>query len=222
MTHVILGDLSTSSVNMALLILRVTVGAVFLAHGINHIYGGGKIAGTARWFESLGMKPGILHAWMASLVEVAAGAALVLGLFTPIAAAGVVGVMLVAFITNHMKNGFFIFRPGEGYEYVMTLTLVAVAIGTVGPGDWSIDGHIERAAAPVGLARLRHRGGRRWSRCGRSPRRLLAPGEAGRSRQLLSSERRLDRVGVQSQLRASRNPAAALAGGNELVMPELT
>jgi putative oxidoreductase len=141
-THVILGDLSTSSVNMALLILRVTVGAVFLAHGINHIYGGGKIAGTARWFESLGMKPGILHAWMASLVEVAAGAALVLGLFTPIAAAGVVGVMLVAFITNHMKNGFFIFRPGEGYEYVMTLTLVAVAIGTIGPGQWSIDGHI--------------------------------------------------------------------------------
>jgi putative oxidoreductase len=141
-THVILGDLSVSSVNMALLILRVAVGVVFLAHGINHIYGGGKIAGTARWFESLGMKPGILHAWMASLVEVAAGAALVLGLFTPIAAAGVVGVMLVAFITNHMKNGFFIFRPGEGYEYVMTLTLVAIAIGTIGPGQWSIDGHV--------------------------------------------------------------------------------
>jgi putative oxidoreductase len=141
-THLILGDLSESSVNMALLIARVAIGAVFLAHGINHIYGGGKIAGTARWFESLGMKPGILHAWMASLVEVAAGAALVLGLFTPIAAAGVVGVMLVAFITNHMKNGFFIFRPGEGYEYVMVLTLVAIAIGTIGPGQWSIDGHI--------------------------------------------------------------------------------
>jgi putative oxidoreductase len=141
-THVILGDLSTSSVNMALLILRVAIGVVFLAHGINHIYGGGKIAGTARWFESLGMKPGILHAWMASLVEVAAGAALVLGLVTPVAAAGVVGVMLVAFITNHMKNGFFIFRPGEGYEYVMTLTLVAIAIGTIGPGQWSIDGHV--------------------------------------------------------------------------------
>jgi putative oxidoreductase len=141
-THVILGDLSTSSVNMALLILRVTVGVVFLAHGINHIYGGGKIEGTGRWFESLGMKPGILHAWMASLVEVAAGAALVLGFFTPIAAAGVVGVMTVAFITNHMKNGFFIFRPGEGYEYVLTLTLVAIAVGTVGPGEWSIDGHV--------------------------------------------------------------------------------
>ena len=70
MTHVILGDLTVSSVNMALLIARVVVGAVFLAHGINHIYGGGKIEGTGRWFDSLGMRPGILHAWMASLVEV--------------------------------------------------------------------------------------------------------------------------------------------------------
>jgi putative oxidoreductase len=63
----------------------------------------------------------------------------VLGLLTPVAAAGVVGVMLVAWITNHAKNGFFIFRPGEGYEYVMTLTLVGLAIGLLGPGDWSLD-----------------------------------------------------------------------------------
>ena len=73
MPHVILGDLSASSVNMALLIARVVLGAVFLAHGINHIYGGGKIEGTGRWFDSLGMRPGILHAWMASLVEIVAG-----------------------------------------------------------------------------------------------------------------------------------------------------
>ena len=136
------GTLTQSSVNLALLILRLTVGAVFLAHGINHIFGGGKIAGTGRWFDSLGMKPGILHAWTASLTEIGAGALLVLGLLTPFGGAGVVGVMLVAWITNHRKNGFFIFRPGEGWEYVMTLTLVGLAIGTVGPGDWSIDGHV--------------------------------------------------------------------------------
>jgi putative oxidoreductase len=130
------------SVDLALLVLRVATGAVFLAHGINHVFGGGKIAGTGRWFESLGMKPGWLHAWTASLTEIGAGALLVLGFLTPVAAAGVIGVMLVAWVTNHMKNGFFIFRPGEGYEYVMTLTLVAVAIGTIGPGQWSIDGHI--------------------------------------------------------------------------------
>ncbi len=140
--HLLLGDLSPSSANMALLLARLALGVVFLAHGINHIIGGGKIAGTARWFEGLGMKPGIVHAWFASLTEVGAGALLVLGLLTPLAGAGVVGVMLVALITNHLKNGFFIFRPGEGYEYVMVLTVLGVVLGTIGPGQWSVDGHV--------------------------------------------------------------------------------
>jgi putative oxidoreductase len=137
--HLFFATLSPSSLSLGLLLLRVVVGVVFLAHGINHIYGGGKIEGTGRWFDSLGMKPGIVHAWFASITEVGSGALLVLGLFTPLAGAGMVGVMLVAWITNHMKNGFFIFRPGEGYEYVMTLTVLGVVLGTLGPGQWSID-----------------------------------------------------------------------------------
>ena len=81
---------------LGLLLLRLAVGFVFLAHGYNHIFGGGKIAGTGRWFDSLGMRPGILHAWIASLTELGAGALLMLGLLTPLAGAGVVGMMLVA------------------------------------------------------------------------------------------------------------------------------
>jgi putative oxidoreductase len=127
------------SINLALLVFRVAVGAVMLAHGLNHIYGGGKIAGTARWFESLGMRPGIVHAWLASLTEVAGGTALVLGLLTPLGGAAVIGVMLVAWITNHRGNGFFIFRPGEGWEYVMTLTFCGLALAVLGPGEWSLD-----------------------------------------------------------------------------------
>ena len=137
-----LGDVTPHATDLALLILRVGLGAVFLAHGINHIFGGGKIAGTGRWFESLGMKPGWVHAWTASLTEIGAGALLVLGLLTPFGGAGVVGVMLVAWITNHRKNGFFIFRPGEGWEYVMTLTLLGIVVATLGPGQWSIDCHV--------------------------------------------------------------------------------
>src|SRR5690606_12636184 len=112
---------------------------VMLAHGINHIWRGGKIPGTARWFESLGMRPGVLHAWLASLTELGAGVLLILGLLTPLAAGGVIGVMLVALITNHLKNGFFIFRPGEGYEYVLTLAVVALCLGALGGGEWSLD-----------------------------------------------------------------------------------
>jgi putative oxidoreductase len=139
---VLLASVTGSSTDFALLILRVGLGTVFLAHGINHIFGGGKIAGTGRWFESLGMKPGHLHAWTASLTEIGSGVLLVLGLLTPFAAAGVVGTMLVAWITNHRGNGFFIFRPGEGWEYVATLTLLGVVVGTLGAGGWSIDGHV--------------------------------------------------------------------------------
>lgn len=128
-----------AAVNLSLLLLRVVLGVVFLAHGINHVFRGGKIAGTARWFESLGMKPGVLHAWLASLTEIGAGALLVVGFLTPVAGAGVVGTMLVAWITNHLKNGFFIFRPGEGYEYVMTLTALGLVVAGLGAGEWSVD-----------------------------------------------------------------------------------
>jgi putative oxidoreductase len=129
----------SEAIDLALALLRLGLGAVMLAHGINHIIGGGKIAGTGRWFASLGMKPGPFHAWLASLTEVGAGALLVLGLLNPLGCAGVIGVMLVAWITNHLRNGFFIFRPGEGYEYVMTLTIAATALSALGPGRWSLD-----------------------------------------------------------------------------------
>jgi putative oxidoreductase len=142
------------SINLALLALRCAVGAVMLAHGINHIYGGGRIAGTARWFASLGMRPGILHAWVASITEVVGGAMLVAGLLTPLAGAAVVGVMLVAWITNHRGNGFFIFRPGEGWEYVMTLTFVGLALAVVGPGEWSLDEALDLREDLVGAAGL--------------------------------------------------------------------
>jgi putative oxidoreductase len=138
-----LGVPDADAVNLALLGLRLILGAVMLAHGINHIFGGGKIAGTGRWFESLGMKPGPLHAWTASITEIAGGAMLVLGLATPLACAAVIGVMLVALITNHLKNGFFIFRPGEGYEYVLTLTVVALCLAMLGAGEWSLDDALE-------------------------------------------------------------------------------
>ncbi len=131
--------LDQDAIDLALLVFRCGVGAVMLAHGINHIIGGGRIPGVASWFESLGMRQPVLQAWLASVTEVAAGAALVLGLLTPLGGAGVVGTMAVAWLINHRTNGFFIFRPGEGWEYVMVLLLCGVVLGTLGPGGWSLD-----------------------------------------------------------------------------------
>jgi putative oxidoreductase len=121
------------------LLLRIILGITMLAHGYNHAFGGGKLPGTARWFESIGIRPGRVHALLATLTELGVAPLLFLGLLTPLAAAGVLGVMLVALISNHLKNGYFIFRPGEGYEYVMTLTFAAVGLSGVGAGRWSLD-----------------------------------------------------------------------------------
>ena len=65
------------AVNLALLVFRCGIGAVMLAHGINHIWNGGKLVidGTAGWFESMGMRPPLVQAWLASITEIAAGAA---------------------------------------------------------------------------------------------------------------------------------------------------
>ena len=128
-----------NSVNIAALVLRLAVGGTMIAHGWNHAFGGGRLPGTARWFESIGIRPGRLHALFATITELGAGVFLVLGLLTPLAAAAVVGTMVVALVANHAKNGFFIFRPGEGYEYVLMITLVSGALGALGGGGWSVD-----------------------------------------------------------------------------------
>ncbi|MER6808193.1 DoxX family protein [Spirillospora sp. NPDC000708] len=125
--------------DIASLVLRISVGGTLIAHGWNHAFGGGKIEGTAGWFESMGLRPGRLHALMATGTELGAGLLLILGLLTPFAAAGAVGTMAVALITAHLRNGFFIFRPGQGYEYVIMIILVACGLGALGGGTVSLD-----------------------------------------------------------------------------------
>ncbi|MFE2046739.1 DoxX family protein [Streptomyces sp. NPDC059477] len=135
-------DGTASAADCALLLFRLVLALVFIAHGWNHIFGGGKIEGTGRWFDALGMRPGLVHAWLASLTEIGAGVLMGLGLLTPLAAAAMLGVTLVALTTHHIRNGFFTFRPGEGYEYVLVLATCAVVIGALGGGGWSVDGSL--------------------------------------------------------------------------------
>jgi putative oxidoreductase len=126
-----------------LLILRLVLGLTLAAHGYNKFFGGGRIPGTARWFESIGMKHGTFQAVVAASTEMSAGLGLAAGLLTPIPAAGFVALMLVAAWTVHRPNGFFIVK--EGWEYNLVLAAAAVAVATLGPGryslDWLIFGH---------------------------------------------------------------------------------
>lgn len=128
---------SLSAFNFALLLLRVTLGVTMAAHGYNKFFGGGKIPGTARWFDSMGMRPGKVQAIMAASTEMGAGLLFAAGLLTPFAAAGIVALMVVAAYTVHFKNGFFIVK--SGFEYNLMLAVFAVGVATIGPGEWSLD-----------------------------------------------------------------------------------
>lgn len=153
-----MADLTTGEFATVMVVFRVAFGLIFAAHGWAKRSGG--IDGTAGWFDSIGMKPGRLHAQIASLTEIGAGLMLAVGFLTPFAAAAVVGVMVVAGYTSHRDNGFFIVK--EGWEYTFVVALVAVAIAGLGPGDVSIDaalglddslhGYVGMAIALAGVA----------------------------------------------------------------------
>jgi putative oxidoreductase len=126
--------------DLGLLVLRVAVGVVMIAHGLNH---GRNLDSTATWFESIGFSRAKVQAFMSAAGELAIGSALIAGFLTSFAAAGLVATMVVAGVSNHRKAGFFAFnRPIEGWEYVMILAVAGLALATMGAGEWSIDGAI--------------------------------------------------------------------------------
>jgi putative oxidoreductase len=131
--------LDSDAANFALLLARVWVAIMIFAHGWRHVKAIRSGPGMANWFESLGLKPGSLHAQMVTLTEVTIPVGLALGFLTPLMYAGVCALMIVAFLTNHLKNGFFLSSAKEGYEYVLTVAILSISLGTLGPGEWSLD-----------------------------------------------------------------------------------
>src|SRR5262245_40031836 len=123
-----------------MLLLRVTVGLILAAHGAQKLFGwfgGGGLEATGKGFEGLGFHPGKRAALMAGLAEITGGVLLALGLFTPLAAAIIIGVMVVAVGSIHIKNGFF--NTGGGWEYNLVLVAAVLGIAFTGPGPFSLD-----------------------------------------------------------------------------------
>ncbi len=129
--------------DVALMILRAALGMMIFVHGYNKAFRGGKLAGTGRWFESMGMRPGKVHATLAAGTEMGVGVLLVLGLLTQLAAAGLVALMVVAFWTVHRDKGFMI--TSEGWEYVALIATMGVVTAMLGPGRLSLDNELRIA-----------------------------------------------------------------------------
>ncbi|QQT00343.1 DoxX family protein [Peribacillus psychrosaccharolyticus] len=100
-------------------------------------FGGYGLNGTGRWFESIGMKPGVTMALFAGLAELIGGILFTLGLLTPLAAVLITGTMLMAIMKVHAPNG--LWATSNGYEYNLTLLAVAIGIALIGPGEYALD-----------------------------------------------------------------------------------
>lgn len=126
--------------DLGLFLLRLTVGLTLAAHGTQKLFGwfgGYGIDGTGQWLESVGFHPGRRHAVLAGVTEIGGGLLLALGAATPLGAAIVASVMVVAAVTAHLKNGFFI--TAGGYEYNLVLGVAGLVVAFTGPGAWSVD-----------------------------------------------------------------------------------
>ncbi|MCU1363784.1 MAG: putative rane protein [Acidimicrobiaceae bacterium] len=121
------------------MLLHLYLGGMIFTHGFKKVFKGGKLAGTARWFESIGMKPGMLNAYAAASTELGAGVLLIFGLLTPFASAALIALMIVAIVSVHRKNGFMITNPGGGVEYCVTIAVAALTLGSLGAGKYSLD-----------------------------------------------------------------------------------
>jgi putative oxidoreductase len=133
-----------------ILLLRLTLGLPLAAHGSQKLlgwFGGYGLDATGKFMEALGFRPGRRHALAAGLVEVIGGLSVATGVLTPLGAALIASVMLVAAITVHAKNGFFI--TSGGYEFNLILGVAALALAFTGPGAWSIDALL--GYAPTGV-----------------------------------------------------------------------
>ena len=130
-------------VDIAILILRGVVGLLFIGHGAQKLFGwfgGHGLTGTANWLGSLGLHPPKLWAIVAGLAEFLGGIGLVLGLFTPVAAAAIIGAMLMAIVKVHWANGIWV--TNGGFEYPLLHLVVAAFISFVGPGLYALDTYL--------------------------------------------------------------------------------
>jgi putative oxidoreductase len=129
----------------ALLLLRLVVGSVFIAHGAQKLFVQ-TIPGVMSGFTQGGVPYPEIVAPLVTWVEFFGGIALVLGLLTRIAAFALLVDMIAALVLVHLPNGFFL---PSGIEFVLTLAAVCFAYVIAGAGVYSLDAQLFRRRREV-------------------------------------------------------------------------
>jgi putative oxidoreductase len=136
---------------IGLLALHLAVGALFVGHGAQKLFGafgGHGLEGTAGFFDSIGLRPGRLHATLAGGAEMVGGTLLALGLLTPLGAALATAVMVAAIATLHAQKG--LWNSDGGYEFNLVMIFAAFALAAAGPGQLSLDAALGLDLAGIG------------------------------------------------------------------------
>jgi putative oxidoreductase len=128
------------------LVIRVTLGVIFFAHGAQKVlgwFGGYGLKGTTQYLTSVGIPLPV--AYLVCFFELFGGVGLVFGLFTRLAA--------LAIAIVHWQHGFFLnwsLTPGKGHGYEANLALLAMAVACLiaGGGAWSLDRLLLGSLAP--------------------------------------------------------------------------
>jgi putative oxidoreductase len=115
--------------------IRLVLGIIFMAHGAQKLFGafgGPGMAGTVGFFAGIGIKPALFWAWVVALAEFFGGLGILLGLLT-----GVASAVIIVNILVHGKKGFF--AMAGGFEYNLSLIVMALSLILSGPGRLSLD-----------------------------------------------------------------------------------
>ncbi|WP_426450923.1 DoxX family protein [Paenibacillus sp. S-38] len=125
---------------LGLFLVRLVIGVLFIGHGAQKLFGwfgGYGPQGTGGWMESVGIKPGVMMAVLAGLMELVGGLLFTLGLLTPLAAVLLAATMLGAIVKVHGANG--LWSTANGYEYPLVLIAAVIGVALTGAGALSLD-----------------------------------------------------------------------------------
>jgi putative oxidoreductase len=128
------------SQDAGLLLVRIVLGLIFMAHGAQKLFGwfgGYGIKGTGGFFATLGFRPGPHFAFLAGVGEFGGGLLIALGLGGPLGEVLATATMIVAIFSVHIQKGFF--AQNGGYEMPLAYATGAFAIAFAGPGTYSLD-----------------------------------------------------------------------------------
>jgi putative oxidoreductase len=134
-----------SRLDIALVLVRITLGVVVGGHGVQKLlgwFGGFGYAGTMQFFTEVIGLPALL-AFLIIVAETLGMVALISGFMTRLISASLIIIMAGAIITTHAQNGFFMnwlgSQAGEGFEFHLLVIALALVTLINGAGAYALD-----------------------------------------------------------------------------------